>query len=382
MKFTLQCAKPFQITPDQIKDMIGEDKLKDIKNSDANPLFKAWVLAHEGESRPNKVGEGNVVVKWSRDIIKNLMSKVSSGLKFFFRHNADSSHGGRQSYGEVVGKGEVELNGVLHGLVVGYFPQTSKEIAEQANSISMEVDAELGPTGRAKEYIAKAVTAITGIALGTASDIPGFAGAVEVGSLQANFPSMIHSLQFNTEVTMSIEEALARATPEQLSSVIRSRRFKADELGFKPEDILGKREKVGDSYKWVGGDLAFNRHFDDILSEHTKEYTGAIEKLSTEKQDYMTRALRHEHKPEIEKALREAKLADPTIKLALANLNDYTPGEDPTKSIGSFVEKYKQQQELMVQSGIKLSDAPTVNVNTPNGAGSAQDKVSDWLPTM
>lgn len=381
MKFTLQCAKPFQITPEQIKEIVGEKAIEDIKKSDANPLFKAWIVAHEGESQPNKVGEGSVKVKWGREVIQNLMTKIKTGLKFFFRHNSDSSHENRPSYGQVVGKGEVDFDGKLHGIVIGYFPEEHRKIAESSNSISMEVDAKISPTMRAKEYIALAVDAITGIALGGASDVPAFAGAVEVGSLQANFPSMIHSLQFNTEVTMSIEEALARATPEQLSSVIRSRRFKADELGFKPEDILGKREKVGDSYKWVGGDLAFNRHFDDILSEHTKEYTGAIEKLSTEKQDYMTRALRHEHKPEIEKALREAKLADPTIKLALANLNDYTPGEDPTKSIGSFVEKYKQQQELMVQSGIKLSDTQ-VEVKTPNGAGSAQDKVSDWLPTM
>ena len=101
MKFT---AKLQQMAASEIMNIIPNDIHEEIKQKDSHPLFQAYVVGHEGEATGNVVGGGTRILNWFSSAINKLWKKLSYGTKIFHGHNPDSSHEGRQSIGEVVGK--------------------------------------------------------------------------------------------------------------------------------------------------------------------------------------------------------------------------------------------------------------------------------------
>lgn len=167
----------------EIRDMIPEDTLRRIKNDDPDPLFKAFVVGHPGTAYPKEVGKGSVVLKWIQSAIRSLVDVLKRGTKVFHGHNADSSHEGRTSIGEVVGKALKDIKGQMSAIAAVYIYPMFNHL--ELDVASIEADVTVDPQSP-DTFKAVGVKEITGIALGDSSnETPAFSGAKLIGQLQA-----------------------------------------------------------------------------------------------------------------------------------------------------------------------------------------------------
>jgi len=167
----------------EIAGMIPEETIREIKKTDPNPLFRAYVVAHEGEAKGNLVGYGNIVKKWYRAIIDKLHEKIEAGLQLFHGHGATNDQAGRISIGRVVGKALREISGRWSSIVACYIEPASRRLNLDVASIEAEIDLDVDGKGN---IIANDVNNVSAIALGNSEiETPGFAGATLLGQLQA-----------------------------------------------------------------------------------------------------------------------------------------------------------------------------------------------------
>jgi len=167
----------------EIAGMIPEEVIREIKKTDPNPLFRAYVVAHEGEARGNLVGYGNIVKKWYRAIVDKLHEKIEAGLQLFHGHGATNDQTGRIPIGRVVGKTRKIINGLWSSIVACYIEPASRRLNLDVASIEAEMDLDVDSKGN---LVATDIQDVSAIALGNSEiETPGFAGATLLGQLQA-----------------------------------------------------------------------------------------------------------------------------------------------------------------------------------------------------
>ncbi|MCK9598400.1 MAG: hypothetical protein WC583_02820 [Candidatus Omnitrophota bacterium] len=171
----------------EIAGMIPADAIAEIKKTDPHPIFKAFVIGHEGEAEGNVVGVGNVVKRWYRSVIERLHDKIAvgiqNGLAVFHGHAATNENEGRVSIGRVVGKALKDIGGRLSTIVAVYLNPAHNRRNFDIASIEASVDMEMDKDGG---WEVKDVSDVTGLALGSSQlETPGFAGATLLGQLQA-----------------------------------------------------------------------------------------------------------------------------------------------------------------------------------------------------
>ena len=189
---------------DEISDMIPEDTLRRIKRDDPEPVFKAFVVGHPGTAFPKEVGRGEVIIKWIQSAIRSLVDVLKHGTKVFHGHNEDSSHEGRTSIGEVVGKALKDVKGKLSAIAAVYIYPMFKNLTLDVASI--EADITVDPQS-SDTFKAVGVKEITGIALGDSSnETPAFSGAKLIGELQAFRNQSIQSKKGDDMDKMTIDE--------------------------------------------------------------------------------------------------------------------------------------------------------------------------------
>ena len=170
MKFT---AKLQQMASSEIINIIPKDVYDDIKQRDPHPLFQAYVVGHEGEATGHMVGIGKRVLNWFSSAINKIWQKLNYGTKLFHGHNVDSSHEGRKSIGEVVGKVVRIIKDKTHAIAIAYIYPEFRDLP--LNVASIEADVRINPDNTVQDVD---VGDVTGIALGnSAVDKPGFADA-------------------------------------------------------------------------------------------------------------------------------------------------------------------------------------------------------------
>ena len=178
MKFT---AKLQQMASSEIMNIIPNDIYEEIKQRDPHPLFQAYVVGHEGEATGEVVGVGTKILNWFSSAINKIWKKLSYGTKVFHGHNIDSSHEGRQSIGEVVGKAIKTIKDRVNAIAIMYIHPEFRDLP--LNVASIEVDMDINPNDSVHDVN---VGDITGIALGnSAIEKPGFAGATLLSQIQA-----------------------------------------------------------------------------------------------------------------------------------------------------------------------------------------------------
>ena len=166
----------------EIAGMIPAEKMAEITAKDPHPVFKAFVVGHEGEAKGNLVGVGNVIKRWFRDMIERLHEKISVGLQLFHGHAATNDTAGRIAVGEVVGKKILKIKDRISTVVACYINPSFKNLPLDVASIEANLD--LRDAGRG--FVVADVNKVTGIALGNSTiDQPGFPGATLLGQLQA-----------------------------------------------------------------------------------------------------------------------------------------------------------------------------------------------------
>jgi len=178
MKFT---AKLQQMGASEITSIIPTDIYEEIKQKDPHPLFQAYIVGHEGEATGQMVGMGTKVLNWFSSAINKLWEKLKYGTKVFHGHNIDSSHGGRQSIGEVVGKAIKTIQSKVNAIAITYIYPEYRGLPLDVASI--EADVRINPDDTVHDVD---VGDITGIALGSSVvEKPGFAGATLLSQIQA-----------------------------------------------------------------------------------------------------------------------------------------------------------------------------------------------------
>ena len=174
-------AKLQQMASSEIINIIPNDIYEEIKQRDPHPLFQAYVVGHEGEATGEIVGMGTKVLNWFSSAINKIWKKLIYGTKIFHGHNVDSSHEGRQSIGEVVGKAIKTIKERVNAIAIMYIYPEYRDLP--LNVASIEVDMDINPDGSVHDVN---VGDITGIALGnSAVDKPGFADAGLLSQIQA-----------------------------------------------------------------------------------------------------------------------------------------------------------------------------------------------------
>jgi len=178
IRVTLHC-----MASSEIADMIPEQTIREIKKTDPNPLFRAYVVAHEGEARGNLVGYGNIVKKWYRAIVDKLHDKIEAGLQLFHGHGATNDQAGRLPIGRVVGKTRKIINGAWSSIVACYINPDQRKLNLDVASIEASMDLDVDSKGN---LVATDIQDVSAIALGNSEiETPGFAGATLLGQLQA-----------------------------------------------------------------------------------------------------------------------------------------------------------------------------------------------------
>jgi len=162
----------------EILSIIPASEYERIKAVDPQPLFRAYVVGHEGESKGKVVGLGIVLKKWFKSAIQNLHDKIQFGLPIFHQHGETNAHDGRPAIGEIVGKAIRNIGDRLTTIAIAYIKPEFRNIPLDVASI--EADFSLTENDEID------VHSVTGIALGnSAVNRPGFAGATLLAQLQA-----------------------------------------------------------------------------------------------------------------------------------------------------------------------------------------------------
>ena len=176
------CLKMQALSGFDVLSMVPADVLARIKETDAHPFFQAYSICHDGISNPTILGDTAKPITWARRAVQSIKNAVVKGVKFFLGHNEDNSTTGRRALGEVVASQEMEIDGQLHHVAIGYFPKP--ELVKDFDICSQEADWDLveTPTG----WLADKLDKLTGIALSSSKvDKPAFSGARRLGTVQA-----------------------------------------------------------------------------------------------------------------------------------------------------------------------------------------------------
>jgi len=321
-------ATILEMAASEILDYIPTSVYERIKASDSKPVFRAYVIGHEGQSEGKVVGAGNIVKRWFASAIEKIVEKLQFGTKVFHEHAETNIHKGRTQIGEVVGKAKKIINDKLSAIAIMYIKPEYRGVPLDVASIEADV---ILNSDQDKGIYDADVENITAVALGNrAVNRPGFPGAELLSQIQAFAQS-----QFN-------QRGGEMATISEVRDFI-----KAENL--KPSDIFGlgdltkdpmieehieqaKKEALKGEYEHRKRDEAgFDKTKEALVKEHEtkiKEKDDLIVKLRTENIQSKTGAWL-----EAQKAKRE--FDEEQMKYINRNLPKFKP-EDPEKAEDEF----------------------------------------------
>jgi len=298
----------------EIAQMIPPARLREIKLNDPRPVFKAFVVGHEGEARGVMLGVGNIVKRWYRSAIEKLHEKIAAGLQLFHGHAASNDTVGRTAIGEVVGKKAMQIGTRLSSVVACYIYPDFHHLPLDVASI--EADVELEQDKKSGLFVAD-VSQVTGIALGnSAIDTPGFEGATLLGQLQA------------FAKTKKIGDELMDITIEDVKSFLKAEKVQ-------PSDVFGVDVITSDpavkgyveteTRRAVAGDYAHRKRTEEGFDKTREEF----EKRATASEALVSQLRLDAAKGQVgglfAKQAAERKLTDQQAKFVQARLARFTP---------------------------------------------------------
>lgn len=329
MKFL---ARLQHIGASEILNIVPKDVYDEIKQKDDRPLFQAYVVGHEGEVNANIVGMGQRVMKWFSSAINKLWKNLQYGTKIFHGHNTDSSHEGRKSIGEIVGKTLKTIKDKVSAIAIAYIYPEYKDLPLDIASI--EADIMVNPDDNVHDVD---VGDITGIALSNSmTDTPGFAGATLLSQIQGF-------------ANKKIDKEGEKMTLKEIKEAITESRIQVDELYDMAE--IGKNTAIQEHFQMTGNIKRYERlekKFEQKEQEwKTKEAelnetikTGAVEVAMVKANDLFA-----------EKA-KTRKLDDKQIKFIENKKASFKPEdvENVDKEVDKFMDNmlddYKETAEI------------------------------------
>ncbi len=311
-RILLQSKRIQSMAAADINALVDPDVLAGIKTKDAHPLLEAFSICHEGLSNPRIVGEEARPITWPRKAVQSIKNIIKRGVKFFAGHNDDNSTEGREALGEVIASTEKEIDGLLHHVVVGYFPPDKREKVKAFDVCSQE--AEWNFFEEAGNLIADTAEKITGIALGNSQhEAPAFAGAKRLGVLQAFAEPVI---DIKPEPKNSGDEPMA--------------------ITFKDVQDFVKNNNVMPNQLFEVESMKNDRVFGPLLDERDKyktDFDTAAKKIEEfQKKENLSTA-----KTRLSEIMKEMKLTDPVSKFIEKKFENSMPEDVSDESLKGFV---------------------------------------------
>lgn len=305
MRFLAQIQ---EMASSDIMSIISAGIYERIKARDKKPLFKAFVIGHEGYSTGRVVGEGNIVKRWLASAIQKLHDKLQIGLKVFHNHSDTNEHEGRPAIGEVVGRALKFIDDRLSAVAVAYIKPEYRRLPLDVASI--EADVRLREDSGIYDVD---VGDITGVALGnSAISKPGFAGATLLAQLQEFADTKLRTTHgrrtMENELTTEEVRQFLRAKKIQPSDVYDIGTLTADPTitGYienvekrSKREALGHLQRDGEAFEkqkgeWATKEAAYQKQIKERDTELGKtripaafEKLAAARKLTKQQKDFI-----------------------------------------------------------------------------------------------
>lgn len=325
MKFKVRLR---EMAESEISAMIPTSTYSRIRAKDQHPLFKAFVIGHEGEARGNVVGIGNVTKRWFRSAIEKLHDRINSGLKLFHGHTTPEKESpDRATIGEVVGKRLMRIGDRLSSVVACYIYPGFQHLNLDAASI--EADIQMDASGR--DVVVAEVDAVTGIALASSQiETPGFPGATLLGQLQA-FAKSQHGGD------------LMDLTLEDVRTFLKTEKVK-------PSDVFGMEEMAADPTvrglaedrvrERIAGEFARRKDAEEKLEKIEKAHSDEIKGLKTTISTLQVAGAKSRVGTLFEGQRASRKLDDRQTKFIQSRIDRFTPTnpDDVEKEFGKYLD--------------------------------------------
>lgn len=329
-------ATILEMASSEILEYIPASIYETVKAQDQHPIFRAYVIGHEGISEGKVVGAGDIVKRWFSSAISKIVDKLQYGTKVFHKHIQTNVHEGRQVIGHIVGKTKKIINDNLSAVAIMYIKPEFKDLP--LNVASMEADVKLSDDQDRGIYDAN-VEDITGIALGDSSvQRPGFPGATLLSQIQA-FAVQSQYQQGGGEMT-TINEVRTFIKAESLTP---SDIFGLGDLTKDPmiiEHIEAEKKKA------VTGEYEHRKRDEDGFDKTKEKLVKDHEKKIKEKEELITKLqgenIQSKTTAWLETQKEKRELDDEQMKFIGRNLSKFKP-EDPEKAEDEF-NKYLDDQ--------------------------------------
>ena len=383
----------------EILELIPTSEYQRIRATDAHPVFRAYVIGHEGESTGKVLGAGHVIARWFRTAVENLYERLRYGTKIFHDHGATNEHDGRTAIGEVVGKALRRIRDKLSAVAVAYIRPEFRNLPLDVASI--EADILFREDKESNVYDAD-VNEVSGIALGnSAVNTPGFANATLLSQVQAFAQEQgVPEAGRKYRLSKPRENRLSQFNSGEKSMTIEEVKEFLKSEGLRPSDVFGRdtlaedpliKGLLKDAAKEASvSEYAHRKRIEDDFTKKKTEWETEKTAL-TAKLTEKDAAISLTRVPSLfEKNVTDRKLTDQQKKFITARLPDFKPlkVEDIEKEFGVFVDRqideFKRNAEIF---GIKIDDVkkdkdgkPLVSGAEPkpeHGGGVIEDKYLD-----
>ena len=347
-KKIIECYKQITLTRDELLSMVDAEEMKSIKNIDADAMIVAYIVAHEGISKPVVIGEGTKAIKWDKDAVRTVSDKLEVGMPVYDSHPKPE---GRNQVGHIVGYKEKMIDGVLSTIFAAYI---KPEYADQIKSYdisSMEAIWKVVET--VSGMISKGVSEITGIALGSRKkgEKPGFSRADKLLSITAYDTEVsIYAFEEQREENKNMDWNSinpAEIPFEILRAGVKAKKIYLSQI-YDPEELLPKKITNGDKESYESYDREFTKSFNKFAEQIRNEVTDKYKDYDDVKKE--RDALKKEltvtvNKPKvIEIAKTKYSFNDAAIKFLNRELKDFSDFDSDDK-INEFVDSVKKDYE-------------------------------------
>ena len=369
-------ATILEMASSEILSHIPANIYEDIKREDPKPIFRAYVVGHEGTSEGKVVGMGNVVKRWFASAVNKIVDRLQYGLKIFHEHAETNIHEGRKVIGHIVGKASKIIDDNLSAIAIAYIKPEFRKLPLDVASI--EADIVLSNDQDKGIYDAN-VENITGVALGNSSvNRPGFPGATLLSQIQAFAQSQYQTGGGGVEITINEVRDFIKAGNLKPSDIFGLGDLTKDPLveeHIKEE----KAEAVKGEYKHRKRDEeGFDKTRENLVKEHEekiKEKDEELKKLRSENVQSKTGEW-------LETQKEKRELTEEQVKFINRNLSRFKP-EDPEKAEDEFGKFLDDQIDEL--SGIKkevFDEEPPEDKKTDGGDPSKKKTGDDVVQDM
>jgi hypothetical protein len=314
----------------EITAMVGPARIREIQRTDPHPIFKAFVVGHEGEAAGYLVGVGNIVKRWFRSAVVKLHEAIQMGLKIFHGHGDTNDQAGRMAIGEVVGKKLMRIGDRVSTVVACHIFPEYRHLPLDIASIEASVDLE---QDRARGLYVADVGEVTAIALSnSAVETPGFTGATLLGQVQA-FAKNKH-IEGEEFMDITIEDVKAFLKAEKVAP---SDVFGVEDLTSDPA-VTGFVENQKRSA--VAGEYAHRKRTEEGFDKTRDELEKKVQAKEAEVGRLRLDAAKAQVPALFAKQKDARKLNEQQEKFVLARLQRFAPSkvEDVEKEFNAYLD--------------------------------------------